>query len=61
MPSHDRKPITCSVETRFHRLSSVRGAHRIIAMDKGRIVEQGSHNDLLARRGAYWEMTRVGV
>jgi subfamily B ATP-binding cassette protein HlyB/CyaB len=32
-----------------HRLSSVRHAHRIIAMDKGRIVEQGSHDALLAR------------
>ena len=31
-----------------HRLSSVRHAHRIIAMDKGRIVEQGSHDELLA-------------
>ena len=31
-----------------HRLSSVRQAHRIIAMDKGRIVEQGSHDELLA-------------
>ncbi|MEQ1685516.1 MAG: type I secretion system permease/ATPase [Burkholderiaceae bacterium] len=30
-----------------HRLSSVRQAHRIIAMDKGRIVEQGSHDELL--------------
>jgi ATP-binding cassette, subfamily B, bacterial HlyB/CyaB len=30
-----------------HRLSSVRHAHRIIAMDKGQIVEQGSHDELL--------------
>jgi subfamily B ATP-binding cassette protein HlyB/CyaB len=43
-----------------HRLSSVRQAHRIIAMDKGRIVEQGSHEDLLKQpQGLYahlWAM-----
>jgi subfamily B ATP-binding cassette protein HlyB/CyaB len=43
-----------------HRLSSVRGAHRIIAMDKGRIVEQGSHDELLKQsKGLYaylWAM-----
>ncbi|MGV0990909.1 MAG: ABC transporter ATP-binding protein [Mycobacterium sp.] len=44
-----------------HRLSTIRDADLIVVMDNGRIVEQGSHADLLARRGAYWEMTRVGV
>ncbi len=37
-----------------HRLSSVRGAHRIIAMDKGRIVEEGSHNQLIHRPGGIY-------
>ncbi len=32
-----------------HRLSSVRQAHRIIAMDKGRLVEEGAHDSLLQR------------
>jgi ATP-binding cassette subfamily B protein len=44
-----------------HRLSTIRDADLIVVMDNGRIVEQGSHADLLARRGAYWEMTQVGV
>jgi len=43
-----------------HRLSSVRQAHRIIAMDKGRIVEEGAHEALLLRpKGLYaylWAM-----
>jgi len=43
-----------------HRLSSVRAAHRIIAMDKGNIVEQGSHDELLKQnKGLYaylWAM-----
>ncbi len=37
-----------------HRLSTVRLANRIIAMDKGRIVEQGTHEELLAKEGGYY-------
>ncbi|MGZ2749272.1 type I secretion system permease/ATPase [Burkholderia stagnalis] len=36
-----------------HRLSSVRHANHIIAMDKGRIVEKGTHESLLEKRGYY--------
>jgi subfamily B ATP-binding cassette protein HlyB/CyaB len=43
-----------------HRLSSVRQAHRIIAMDKGRIVEQGSHDELLKNpKGLYAHLWRM--
>lgn len=40
-----------------HRLSTIRDAELIVVMKRGRIVEQGSHRELLARRGAYWSMT----
>ena len=39
-----------------HRLSTIENADIIVVMDKGRIIEQGTHTELLAKHGAYFQL-----
>ena len=41
-----------------HRLSTVRDADRLAVLDRGRLVETGTHGDLLARNGLYARLIR---
>lgn len=42
-----------------HRLSTVRGADRIVVLDKGKIREEGSYQELMALKGEFYEMERL--
>ncbi|WP_425060142.1 Toxin RTX-I translocation ATP-binding protein [Sporomusa carbonis] len=39
-----------------HRLSTVRNADMVVVVEKGRIIEQGSHQQLMAQKGAYYSL-----
>jgi ATP-binding cassette, subfamily B, multidrug efflux pump len=43
-----------------HRLSTITSADRIVVIHDGRIIEQGSHEELLARRGMYYQLYQTG-
>ena len=42
-----------------HRLSTIRNVDRIVVLEKGKIIEIGSHDDLMAQKGAYYHLKKL--
>ncbi|PEY43481.1 multidrug ABC transporter permease [Bacillus cereus] len=44
-----------------HRLSTIKSADQIIVLDRGRILEKGSHDELMEKKGRYYEMYKTQI
>ena len=41
-----------------HRLSTVRDADKIVVLDKGQVTEEGTHQELIAKQGLYYQLVK---
>lgn len=54
-----RKGRTCIVIA--HRLSTIQTADIIAVMSRGTVIEKGTHDDLMAKKGAYYKLVSTGA
>jgi len=53
-----RTPTNKTVVVVAHRLSTVKNADQIVVLEKGEIIEQGTHEELTKHRGSYYELVK---
>ena len=58
-PAHGRPPLVNALVIVSHRVTSMEQADHILVLDEGRVVDQGSHAELIRRPGYYQEMWRL--
>jgi ABC-type multidrug transport system fused ATPase/permease subunit len=59
---HDQLAVIAEGRTTIiisHRIATLRHADRIVVLEAGRIVESGAHEELVTRRGLYWELSNA--
>ena len=42
-----------------HRIATIVNAQKVIVMDKGMIVEQGNHSELIRKKGLYFDLSKL--
>ena len=55
----DKASKNCTTFMIAHRLSTIQNADVINVLDNGKIVESGSHQELLKKKGKYWELHNI--
>lgn len=51
----------CTTIIVAHRLSTIRNADKIVVVSEGRVIEQGKHDELMQKQGAYYNLVTTQV